>query len=105
MRTSGRPNSTAIHPLCKKMDARVKPAHDGGEQRFNSSGLLCPHVDTAGACVCGSALPMFPLKRAMIATPGMIFNDVTLTRQLADGMWSARLIGGACMTGLTLSSR
>jgi hypothetical protein len=28
----------AIHPFRKKMDARVKPAHDGGEQRFNSSG-------------------------------------------------------------------
>src|ERR1700716_3800686 len=31
----------AIHPFRKKMDARVKPAHDGGEQRFNSSGLPC----------------------------------------------------------------
>jgi hypothetical protein len=31
----------AIHPFRKNMDARVKPAHDGGEQRFNSSGLRC----------------------------------------------------------------
>jgi hypothetical protein len=33
----------AIHPLRKKMDARVKPwvkpAHDAGEERFNSSGI------------------------------------------------------------------
>jgi len=33
----------AIHPFRKKMDARVKPrvkpAHDVGEQRFNSSGI------------------------------------------------------------------
>ena len=41
----------------------------------------------------------------MIATPGMIFNAITLARQLAVGMWSDQLIGGACMTGLTLSSR
>ena len=25
----------AIHPFRKKMDARVKPAHDSGELRFN----------------------------------------------------------------------
>jgi hypothetical protein len=31
----------AIHPFRKKMDARVKPAHDGGERRFNSSGPRC----------------------------------------------------------------
>jgi len=31
----------AIHLLRKKMDARVKPAHDAGEQRFNSSGIHC----------------------------------------------------------------
>ena len=55
--------------------------------------------------MCGSALPIFPLKRAMIATPGMIFNAITLARQLAVGMWSDQPIGGACMTGLTLSSR
>jgi hypothetical protein len=29
----------AIHPFRKKMDARVNPAHDAGEQRFNSSGV------------------------------------------------------------------
>jgi hypothetical protein len=28
----------AIHPFRKKMDAWVKPAHDGGEQRLSSSG-------------------------------------------------------------------
>ena len=55
--------------------------------------------------MCGSALPIFPFKRAMIATPGMIFNAITLSRQLAVGMWSAQPIGGVCMTGLTLSSR
>jgi acyl carrier protein len=41
----------------------------------------------------------------MIATPGMIFYDIILSRQLAVGMWSAQLIGGDCMTGLALSSR
>ena len=39
----------AIHPFRKnkKMDARVKPAHDGGEQRFNSSGIRCSVPATA----------------------------------------------------------
>src|ERR1700720_3336898 len=41
----------------------------------------------------------------MIATPGMIFYDIILSRQLAVRMWSAQLIGGDCMTGLALSSR
>jgi hypothetical protein len=36
MRTSGMPEVRAIHPFRQKMDARVKPAHDGGERRFNS---------------------------------------------------------------------
>ena len=31
----------AIDHFRKKMDARVKPAHDGAEQRFNLSGLRC----------------------------------------------------------------
>ena len=39
----------AIHPFRKnkKMDARIKPAHDGGEQRFNSSGIRCSVPATA----------------------------------------------------------
>ena len=50
MRTSGRPSSAAIHPFRKKMDARVKPAHDGGEQRFNSTGIHCDAVLATERC-------------------------------------------------------
>src|SRR5437667_8971246 len=28
------PRSSAIHPFHKKMDARVKPAHDGGDEPY-----------------------------------------------------------------------
>jgi hypothetical protein len=30
-----------VHPFRKQTDARVKPAHDGGKQRFNSTGARC----------------------------------------------------------------
>ena len=36
----------AIHHFRKKMVARVKPAHDGAEQRFNLSGLRCSLFET-----------------------------------------------------------
>jgi hypothetical protein len=41
------PRSAAIHRFRKKMDARIKSAHDGGEQRFNSSGLRSSPINDA----------------------------------------------------------